>query len=520
MGFSYKHTIDAFFILLLACVVRLAVFTLPPTPAPQTLTAKEMRQDLYQLIDEINQFSAFYVIDEQRHQTQLMAKAQQLSARYTDTISQQRFAAEVNKLLYLLDDPGAQLAQANTNTSSAQLNLTADIPNLVNANQGVLPILLRPMDSAWLALDANEQPLDADFPFITHIDGLPMTSWVSASQAYLPKTLKLSPTMQRSWLHQLNVLRQDMGLVVSPQVRLTLSTHANVLEAELTEATRPTQRQVVMSVARQFDSVITHQAVHFRQIDPQTTLIELTDLDAFEQSRRQQNLLRSAMANTYLVLDVRRAHGHSQTLMTMLSQYADIKPNSTINSRHTILGLAKYRLSPHVKNDYLQSLGFSPTATTHVTNINDEYAHPEFSTWLTRTQDVTPPTYPNNYLVLLISPECQQDCEWLAYSAKAWKRATLVGEHTAGNLAKRYHFRLHNSQLDIAVSAALIFNANGELLSGVGTAPDIALPYHDEIEWPGLLSLLKKAQSTAPNLTAEITPPPPIQTVSADKLIK
>jgi C-terminal processing protease CtpA/Prc len=69
----------------------------------------------------------------------------------------------------------------------------------------------------------------------------------------------------------------------------------------------------------------------------------------------------------------------------------------------------------------------------------------------------------------------------------------LIGEKTSGDFARQYHFTLPNSGLDIRFSSSLTYDTKGQLLSGNGTEPDIWLPQNSDIEWQGLVSLVKSA---------------------------
>ncbi|MGL4712819.1 MAG: S41 family peptidase, partial [Shewanella sp.] len=99
--------------------------------------------------------------------------------------------------------------------------------------------------------------------------------------------------------------------------------------------------------------------------------------------------------------------------------------------------------------------------------------------------------------VLLISPHCRQECEWIAYRTKSWSRVSLVGETTSGDFARQYHFTLPNSGLDIRFSSSLAYDLKGKILSGVGTKPDIWLSQNSDIQWQGLVSLVRLAKPKA-----------------------
>jgi len=182
----------------------------------------------------------------------------------------------------------------------------------------------------------------------------------------------------------------------------------------------------------------------------------------------------------------------------MLSPYQDVSLDS--RPLRQIMGFAHYRRSPELRNDYLQPLNFKPLAaldfsspklkmlTQHLPDIDAN----KFSPWYVRTKPEVLPEG-NNRLALLVSPRCRQECEWIAYRTKAWSRVNLIGEKTSGDFARQYHFILPNSGLEIRFSSSLTYDTQGQLLSGNGTEPDIWLPQNSDIEWQGLVSLVKSA---------------------------
>ena len=202
MSFSYRTVITLLSMIICASLIRLAFFAIPEKEQP-TLTTKDIRQDLYILLNQIEQHSAFYALDPQHNDNQLERLAGLMTEQYQDLVPTERFAAELTKLLNALKDPGAQVAKVD--------NSSAD-----------LPLTLRPVNEQWLALDHKNNPISAEYPFITHIDGIPLSKWISASQAYLSEPAKNSQEMQLIWLKRLNLLREDLGLSIKPYVIISL----------------------------------------------------------------------------------------------------------------------------------------------------------------------------------------------------------------------------------------------------------------------------------------------------------
>ncbi|MGL5390742.1 MAG: S41 family peptidase, partial [Shewanella sp.] len=365
-------------------------------------------------------------------------------------------------------------------------------------------------------------PLDPSFPFVTHIDGLPLSKWIAASQAYLPESTKESQAMQLPWLTKLLLLREDLGLSIKPFVLITLSNDAlDTRQLELAlpqsvsaqaQSTPPTARNLP-GLFEQLTSlapkVATPMSEGLGTINRTTARLKLNDLYAFSNDPKLQQTLLEGMAQPLLILDLRDASGFSPKLLSLLGRYQDPQAHpqgdKPAGAMADILGFAHYRRSSALRNDHLKPLSFMPLAqltpssqeATRLTAQLPAVDERQFSPWFIRTEPKVEPQG-HNRLVLLISPRCRQECEWIAYQTKTWSRVQLIGEKTSGDFAKQYRFNLPNSDLEIRLSSALIYDAKGKLLSGNGTEPDIGLPQNTDIEWQGLVSLVNVAKPKEP----------------------
>lgn len=502
MSFSYHSIVKLLTAIILVSLIKLAFFVMPnEAPSPE-LSGQDIRQDLYALLDQIEQHSAFYALNPSKNTEQLTRLATLIAERYQDMTPNDRFAAEVAKLLNTMKDPGSQITNFEDNS-------------------GDLPLNLRPINEQWLALDTDNTPINPDFPFISHIDGLPLNKWITASQAYLPEPTKDSQEMQLPWLKKLNLLRGDLGLSPKPYVLITLvndelqtrqetialapkSQRTHAVMASNTESSELTASGLLTQFS-QLKSAIPPKAVYsLETINHTTVRLRIDDLYAFEQDKTQQQALIQGMEQPLLVVDLRQAQGFSPKLLSMLSHYQDASLDGRPLSQ--IMGFAHYRRSPEFRNDYLQPLNFKPVdtlgfslprlkiLTQHLPNIDEN----KFSPWYIRTKsDVLPEG--SNRLALLISPHCRQECEWIAYQTKSWSRVNLIGEKTSGDFARQYHFTLPNSGLEICFSSSLTYDAKGQLLSGNGTEPDIWLAQNSDIEWQSLVSLVQSAPPKSVN---------------------
>ncbi|MCE9686949.1 S41 family peptidase [Shewanella sp. AS16] len=532
MPYGYRTIVGVFCLLLGCCLLRLSLFSLPARPPAQRIEGQALRQDLYVLLERLAEHSAFFALEPQRRQAALKQAAHRLAERYPISITGDRLAAELTKLLSPLGDPGVSVAPFPSGAAR-------------------LPVTLRPYKDRWLALTRAQRPLDPDYPFISHIDGIPLSRWLQASQAYLPTQMQQHAGMQAFWLERLGLLRQDIGLRQRPEVTLTLSnddqqqrqltlalaqprqtlapepgltepevtetglTEPEVTETGLTEPGLTAQNSAPPELQQWVSEPKLQSPTRPSQLETdmgagpelarQAMRISITDLDELAMDPILQATLAAGLQRPLLLLDLRHAHGTHPELLQLLTGYDDV-PKAM-----RPLGFANYRRAPGLRNDYLGPLHFirleEPSRQSRLTAATDSAATTQprprlmpmsgqqaFSPFYVRPYpSVSSPSaaFPtNNRLALLIGPDCRQECEWIAHSAKSWSRVTLIGERTVGDLGRKYYFTLPNSGLRIGVSASLAYTNEGQLLSGVGTLPDIELTEGEALEWRRLQELL------------------------------
>ncbi len=472
---SFKGIIGLFTFVILLSSIQLALFLQPQSIQPLTLSQSEMQQDLLQLLDEIEQHSAFYSLNPEPIKAQIKQEITRLKSRYSLGVSNLNLAPEITKVLALLADPGASITS-------------------LSPNKHLLPLKLRPMGEKWLALDNQDTPLHSEYPFITHIDGLPMSVWVEQSKKYQPQS-NASHSALVKWLHQLDLLRQDIGLEIKPEVRLTLS-NSQAQSQHLTLATTKEMQDSSTPLPKLIN------------IPNNTKVLTLTRLNKFETEPSLRTELKQAAQEPLLILDMRQAKGYSDTFLKIIIQH-----QINISSQEQLLGFSHYRISPKFRNDFLYPINFHPLNSFNsdiqrsLDAVSQRIFVPNpksFSPWFARTIANIKASEISNaenkpltkYLALIIGPQCRQDCAWLAQLASHWPNTLLIGEPTSGDIARKYSFKLTNSQLKVTLSSSLTYNANGKRISGVSLVPDIQISLEQEIAWPGLLALLKITSET------------------------
>ncbi len=491
MKFGFKEIVNTFGLCLLISTLQLAHLTLTSTEYKVSLRHGEMRHDLNILVEEIRQHSAFSGLDSSRLEN-IERAVDAILYRYPININSGRFKAEIIKLITMLNDPGT--------------SITSHL-----APSGVLPFRLRPLGNTWLALNNNEHLLDPEHPYITHIDGIPLSRWVDVSLRFIPHSLRPNISQLIQWLSKLNILRVEMGLAITDKVRLTLTDNQD------------SNTQLILAVQRESPSKENAPIIK-SSLDNESSaaLIKITDLTLFETDPLALKELQHAFTSPLTILDLREVTGNSDRLLKLIThEFAEPEQFSRIDEadKH-LMALAQYRRSTDFKNDLLRPLNFVPFdefnffEQLQLSNISQSIKNENasrFGQWYARrvpTPAITKLKTKENMahrLALLIGPQCRGECEWIAYVVKGLPRVTLIGEKTSGDLGKRYAFSLPESAIEVRLTTSIFYSTRGQLLSGVGTHPDIKLPINEAIHWQGLVTLLTQEQAPSEHPQAAVS---------------
>ena len=123
MSFSYRSIATLLTAIILASLIKLAFFVLPDETLSPELSAQDIRQDLFALLDQIEQHSAFYALNPPKNTEQLTHMATLIAEQYQDLTPNGRFAAEITKLLNTMKDPGSQVSHFDDNGGDLPLTL-------------------------------------------------------------------------------------------------------------------------------------------------------------------------------------------------------------------------------------------------------------------------------------------------------------------------------------------------------------------------------------------------------------
>ncbi|MCL1092523.1 S41 family peptidase [Shewanella kaireitica] len=449
MALSVKSIFFIFATMMLISAVQLIRISFFPHSASYQLTSEQQKQDIRQLLSDINQKSAFAALDPHRKQHFNLVSQRLLLANLPSTNSA-IFKIRLQAWLSELNDPAVSVTLPNSAPRSTVLT----------SFKGVL----HHDGKHWLAFMSKEELFDEDYPYLTHIDGLPMNRWVTAAQQYIPDSLKLSSIEQSRWISRINQLRLHIGLSLSDSAQFTFaSSEGDSIQrtVKLAHSNDNTQQSALLgykqpSSERQtliYPANNKFKSHFFKQLESNTSnpiqldLRQLTSID-----NRLSQWINANVAPSYLPYD-------SAIGLIKYKRYPS--SNAASFSRQAFSSLDEL---PFFEQTQLETVGFN----SQFDNTQD------FSQWLVRrTAKYAYVTSEKKQLHLLVDSSCQQECEWLTLRAANWPNVKVIGERTRGSLSPRHSVKLMQSGININYSAALTYSAQGRLISGVGVYPHI-----------------------------------------------
>lgn len=432
-------------------LIRISFF---PHSASYLLTSEQQKQDIQQILNDINQKSAFAALDpDKKHKFNLAA--QRLLFANLPYTNSSIFRVRLQAWLSTLNDPAVWVT----------LPSSAPQSNVLSSFQGEL----HHDGKHWFAFMSIKEHLDEDYPYLTHIDGLPMARWVTAAQQYIPDSLKLSAVEQSRWLTQINQLRQGIGLPLSGSAQFTFANSTGDSIQHTTRLGNPSNSLADVN----YSVTLAHK--HTSSV--RSTL----QYPAYPELKKSFFKQLEASTSNPIQLDIRQLTSIDNRLIQWFND--NVAPSYT--SYSSTIGLIKYKRFPKSTSATfskqaffpLEDLPFFEQTQLETVGFNRQFDGTQaFSHWLVRrTDEYLNAASKKRQLHLLVDSSCQQECEWLALRAASWPNVRLIGEQTRGSLSPRHSLKLKQSGISIKFSAALTYSAQGRLISGVGLSPHITL---------------------------------------------
>ncbi len=348
---------------------------------------------------------------------------------------------------------------------------------------GYLP--LRPADTAEgvvaLALHQDE-PLDAECPYLDSIDGVPIERWMAAAARYVPQG---SPQLVRrrslGWIGRVNVIRAELGLPAK-----------EIVIVGLRSADGRKQVEDRLRLTGQGYGVARVRLGKTRMLDGNVGYLRIPAMDKrLVESTVEQ--IKQFRDTAELIIDVRDNGGGTYHLLRAI--YGFFVPEE---AEPYVTNIAAYRLSHRFSEN---NIAYRPTyradwdgwsneeriAIKKAADVfRPEWLPPEgkFSEWhymvLDRQPDAADCFFYDKPVVVLCNAGSFSATDGFLSAFSALPQVTLVGESSGGGSGATRRFTLPNTDITVALSSMASFQANGKTFDGNGI--EVGVPCKPTLE--------------------------------------
>lgn len=339
---------------------------------------------------------------------------------------------------------------------------------------GFLPFLTGWAGDGLVAYEADRSRLlDPERPFLSAIDGLPVTTWLEAAGRYVAAG---SPQLVRRealrWLRAVRMLRRDLGLPERDDV-----------EVVLTRAGGAAPRTLRLAVTEGLPRFGAWPRSESAVLDGDVGYLRLAQMRPEAADDVRTALTRFASTDG-LVVDVRGNGGGTRDALLALLP-ALMAPEDTPR----VVNVAAYRAWEGFPDDHLAARHLYPVDAARwspaeraaldafMPGFEPEWPLPagEFSTW--HAMVVSPaaagqPAYRGRPVVVLMDAGCFSATDVFLSALKGVPNVTLLGEGSSGGSARAQVVELPASGLKARFASMASFQASGELFDGRGVRPD------------------------------------------------
>ncbi len=392
-----------------------------------------------------------------------------LRASLDERIALDTFAARLRRVFTLFGDPHTAVRAPGPSAEA----------------EGGAPLLTVADGTRVLALKPDRTGfLDPKCRVLTAIDGRPITDWLRVAAHDVPMA---SPHWTRretvSALRHLAPLRRELGLPITNEVRLSLTSLDGTQSRELT---LPWSAKPV-KVAR-------WPAGKTRRIGPDIGYLRINQMSTEPEFLNSLNDSMGQFRDTRgLVIDVRSNGGGSQDAIRTLLPYF-LEPTAPMR----IINVAAYRLPVKLPQPctegYLGLAGrglYPVTSRTwseaqrsqiaaHLSGFKSSWTLPpgKFSDWhvMGIAASGNPKAYfYTNQVVVLMDAGCFSATDNFLGALQGLPNVTLMGTASGGGSGRMTSFVLPNSRLPLTICQMASFRANGQIFDGQGVSPDVTV---------------------------------------------
>lgn len=360
-----------------------------------------------------------------------------------------------------------------------------------------LPFLIEAEGNRFIAINPGRKSfLSNGFPYITKIDGKPITEWYTKAAARVPKG---SPQWVRHrsivrFMSRLDYWREEFKLpkrkTVTVELTNTSGKEFRVLDLAVAET------PVSYGVWPDRNSALLAENIGYLRLASMQRGPSTTEIRAW--MPRFKNV-------DGLIIDVRDNDGGDRDALTLLYSYlssSDAKPH--------VFNAAAYRLHPSRDENYLAGHGmfkensekWNPGEKVAIKEFKKTFKPQwqlpkgQFSEWHymvlgSRAEDSA--YYFDKPVVVLMNAKSFSATDIFLAGLKGLKNVTLVGAPSGGGSGNKEIIKLGRTPIELEISTMASFQSNGKLFDGNGVEPDILLQPIPEYYIGGSDNVLERA---------------------------
>ena len=349
----------------------------------------------------------------------------------------------------------------------------------------------RPADTAdgLAALSViRNRLIDADCPFVTSIDNVPIEKWIKAAEKYV---VKGSPQLVRErslfWMGVASLIRKDLGI----ENRETVSVGLRSQDGKV-------RRTKTLRLVRDRFSNAKVRLGRTRMLDGNIGYIRIPQMDNRLVASTVEHI-KNFRDTDGLILDVRDNSGGTYAIMRAIFGFFVSE-----NAKPHVTNISAYRLSKRFSEDHI---AYRPTYRANwdgwtesermairaaEKKFKPEWDLPQskFSDWHymvlsrqrnqidgSRLQQPEPDDFfhYNKPVVVLSNASSFSATDGFLNAFASLPQVTIVGQPSGGGSGATRTFELPYSQLRIALSSMASFRANGKTFDGNGIEVDVAV---------------------------------------------
>ncbi len=361
---------------------------------------------------------------------------------------------------------------------------------------GYLPFLIEPIGEKYVAFSADRSDfVDADFPFITKIDGKLISEWIEMCKPFIAKG---SPQYIKR--HALRLMRNLDFL----RAENSLNQNQNV-DVELVSKNSLKKITVTKTMAERSPSYGRWPETESKILKNNIGYLRILRMNE-ENDNHIKEWIPKFKDTDALILDVRDNGGGSRAALRLLFPYV-----VNNNDAPHVVNVCACRLYEDFDSDHLDARYSYPEDSDKWTaeekkairkfknNFQPEWEYPvgDFSGrhYMVLSKNTSTAGYfYSKPVIILMNQKCFSATDIFLSAFKGWRNVTLVGMASGGGSARSIRTGLGDSGLILRLASMVSFQKDGKLYDTNGVKPDIYVdPVPEYFLHDGRDNILEKA---------------------------